>query len=131
MSDGTFSIRRREPKASELAASQMQKDALRAGTYEFFLGASGAGSGLMGIGEGKTKKQKAVARTSSALNGIEEFRVEARRKKRLREYDRLLKAFKYSAALDSVLRKVCSISSMRPPSLIGTNSKSLLRQHSR
>lgn len=47
------------------------------------------------------------------MNGIEhkpsldkdELQIESRRMKRLKEYDKLLKAFKYSAALDSVLRK--------------------------
>jgi U3 small nucleolar RNA-associated protein 15 len=42
----------------------------------------------------------------SAAGDLDEFRVEGRRSKRLKEYDQLLKGFKYSAALDSVLRKV-------------------------
>jgi U3 small nucleolar RNA-associated protein 15 len=37
---------------------------------------------------------------------VDEFKVESRRRRRLKEYDRLLKGFKYSAALDSALRKV-------------------------
>lgn len=97
MSDGTFSIRRRQPKAMEnraVSAPAAQKD-----TYEFFLG---AGTGNIGEGavkgKGKTK--------SKPVGDADEFRVEATRKKRLRRYDKLLKAFKYSAALDSVLEKV-------------------------
>lgn len=43
---------------------------------------------------------------SRPVGDVNEFKVESKRKKRLREYDRLLKGFKYSAALDSVLRKV-------------------------
>jgi U3 small nucleolar RNA-associated protein 15 len=37
---------------------------------------------------------------------VDEFKVESKRRRRLKEYDRLLKGFKYSAALDSALRKV-------------------------
>jgi U3 small nucleolar RNA-associated protein 15 len=95
MSDGTFSVRRRQPKASESNTSQARKDALQQGTYEFFLDAGA-------IGQGRTKtKGKA-----KAIGDPNEFRVETKRRKRLRQYDRLLKEFKYSAALDSVLKKV-------------------------
>lgn len=44
---------------------------------------------------------------SKPIGDVNEIKVEGRRKKKLREYDRLLKNFKYGAALDSVLRKVC------------------------
>jgi U3 small nucleolar RNA-associated protein 15 len=40
------------------------------------------------------------------VGDVNEIKIEGRRKKKLREYDRLLKGFKYRAALDSVLRKV-------------------------
>ncbi|TFK55918.1 WD40 repeat-like protein [Heliocybe sulcata] len=93
MSDGTLSVRRRQPKASEASS-----DALfaAAATFESFLGGS-----LPGIGEGKVKSKV----KSKPVGDVDEMRVESRRRKRLREYDRLLKGFKYSAALDSVLRK--------------------------
>ncbi|KII95153.1 hypothetical protein PLICRDRAFT_96605 [Plicaturopsis crispa FD-325 SS-3] len=84
MSDGTLSVRRRQPKASEGAASDMP----------FSAAALKSGQGHV---KNKTK--------SKPLGDANEFRVESRRKKRLREYDRLLKNFKYSAALDSVMRK--------------------------
>lgn len=58
---------------------------------------------LIHIGEGAVSKQR-----SKAVGDVGEIRVsESRRQKRLKPYDRLLKSFKYSAALDSVLRKVC------------------------
>lgn len=70
---------------------------LKSGTFESFLGGT-----LPAIGQGKVKgKGKA-----KAVGDVDELRVESRRTKRLKEFDRLLKGFKYSAALDSVLRKV-------------------------
>jgi U3 small nucleolar RNA-associated protein 15 len=96
MSDGTLSVRRRQPKASEGGAS-LSAATLKAGTYESFLGVA-----LGDIGQGSTKSRV----KSKALGDANEFRIEQKRKTRLRDYDKLLKNFKYSAALDAVLRKV-------------------------
>ncbi|KAG8218863.1 Trp-Asp repeat-containing protein [Butyriboletus roseoflavus] len=94
MSDGTFSVRQRQQKASESGPDLA--DALKTGTYETFLG-----SALPSVGQGRVK-----TKTESTFHGdVDELRVESRRAPRLREYDRLLKSFKYSAALDAVLRK--------------------------
>ncbi|KAL1659887.1 WD40-repeat-containing domain protein [Schizophyllum commune] len=93
MADGTLSVRRRQLPKKE----QEDEDAglLAGASYEAFLGGSAT------IGQGKVKaKGKA-----KATGDVGEFRVESRRRKRLRDYDRLLKAFKYSAALDAVLKK--------------------------
>ena len=96
-SDGTLSVRRRQQKASEAKASDLAAAAaLHSGAYESFLGA------LPSIGQGHVKSKDKVKPTGD----VNEFRVESKRKKRLQEYDRLLKNFKYSAALDSVLRQV-------------------------
>jgi len=62
------------------------------------LGSKSAGSYPKFQGKGKGKQP-------STAGILDEFRVEQRRQKRLREYDRLLKTFKYAAALDAVLRK--------------------------
>ncbi|OSD04245.1 WD40 repeat-like protein [Trametes coccinea BRFM310] len=97
MSDGTLSVRRRQPKASEPAAQDLFSVAsLRTGAFESFLGGA-----LPEIGRGHVKEKK----KSKPIGDVDELKVESKRKKRLREYDRLLKNFKYSAALDSVLRK--------------------------
>ncbi|KAI0938132.1 hypothetical protein AcV5_001173 [Taiwanofungus camphoratus] len=97
MSDGTLSVRHRQQKSSEAATSDnISSAALRSATFESFLGGV-----LPSIGQGRVREKK----KSKPLGDVDEFRVESRRKKRLREYDRLLKNFKYSAALDSVLRK--------------------------
>ncbi|KAJ8503044.1 hypothetical protein ONZ45_g11194 [Pleurotus djamor] len=97
MSDGTLSVRRRQPKPSESADNPLGLKAnLASGAYEAFLDA-----GAMSIGEGVVKSKG----KAKALGDEDEFRVESRRTKRLKEYDRLLKSFQYSAALDSVLRK--------------------------
>ncbi|KAF5387928.1 hypothetical protein D9615_000452 [Tricholomella constricta] len=89
MSDGTLSVRRRQTKTAEGTAI----DPLLSGTFEAFLGTSFPG----GTVRGKVQ--------SKPLGSVDELRVESRRTKRLKDYDRLLKSFKYSAALDSVLRK--------------------------
>lgn len=94
MSDGTLSVRRRQPKASEASAGDI---AFRSGTFESFLGGT-----LPAIGQGTLKSKT----KSKPIGDVDEFRVESRRTKRLRDYDRLLKSFQYTAALDSVLRKV-------------------------
>ena len=101
MSDGTLSVRRRQPKASEPASQDLFSIAsLRSGAFESFLGGA-----LPTLGQGRVKEKK----KSKPIGDVDELKVESKRKRRLREYDRLLKNFKYSAALDSVLRKVCPL----------------------
>ncbi|KAI5124830.1 hypothetical protein M0805_005460 [Coniferiporia weirii] len=99
MSDGTLSVRRRQAKASESSSSEpFSLASLRSGTFESFLGST-----LPSIGHGRIReKGKAKAKP---VGDVDEFMVEARRRRKLRAYDRLLKNFKYSAALDSVLLK--------------------------
>ncbi|KAI6119301.1 Trp-Asp repeat-containing protein [Pisolithus croceorrhizus] len=94
MSDGTLSVRRRQSKVSE--TSMEYTTALKTGTYETFLGGT---LPLVGQGRVKTKTK------AKAVGDAGELRVESRRVKRLKQYDRFLKAFKYSAALDAVLQK--------------------------
>jgi len=99
MSDGTLSVRRRQPKASE-GVEQPLATALKSAAFETFLGGT-----LPAVGQGRVKSKV----KSKPTGDVDELRIESRRAKRLKEYDRLLKGFKYSAALDSVLRKVCFI----------------------
>lgn len=98
MSDGTLSVRRRQAKPSDMVAGEFEIPlaALKAGAFDSFLGA------LPSIGQGHVMPKG----RSKPAGDVDEFRIEARRKKKLREYDKLLKSFKYSAALDSILRKV-------------------------
>ncbi|KIY49253.1 WD40 repeat-like protein [Fistulina hepatica ATCC 64428] len=93
MSDGTLSVRRRQPKASENAGDG---PSLNAGNYESLLGGY-----IPTVGQGHVRSKV----KSKPLGDVNEFRVERRRTKRLRDYDKLLKSFKYSAALDAVLQK--------------------------
>lgn len=99
MNDGTFSIRRRHPKASEEASSAShapRKDPLQA------------------LLDGDNLPPPRTPASSSTgpkkrrpTKGDEnELKIESKRRKKLRDYDRLLKSFKYSAALDAVLKKV-------------------------
>lgn len=99
MSDGTLSVRRRQPKASE-GTEQPFNAALKSGAFETFLGGT-----LPAVGQGRVKSKVKFKPTGD----VDELRIESRRARRLKEYDRLLKGFKYSAALDAALRKVCSI----------------------
>ncbi|KAN0126840.1 WD40 repeat-like protein [Russula decolorans] len=97
MSDGTLSVRRRQPKASEETSAHglLSEASLRAATLESFLGVS------PGIGQPRVRERT----KNKPVGDVDEFKVESRRRRRLKEYDRLLKGFKYSAALDSALRK--------------------------
>ncbi|KAM6495843.1 WD40-repeat-containing domain protein [Amanita muscaria] len=90
MADGMLSVRYRQPKASEQSMLNSNYPA----TASNFLDISNAGSGIT--------RDKTRPRPTGDAN---EFRVESRRTKRLKDYDKLLKGFKYSAALDAVLRK--------------------------
>jgi U3 small nucleolar RNA-associated protein 15 len=102
MTDGTLSIRRRDPKASEAQTLEEEKEALRHGTFEFFA------TGMLGnVGEGHVKPKLKHVKPQGVPG---ELHVVAPKKKKLKEYDRLLKSFKYRAALDSVLRKVHRLS---------------------
>jgi U3 small nucleolar RNA-associated protein 15 len=98
MSDGTLSVRRRQPKASESSSlDPFSSASLRTGAFESFLGTT-----VPSIGQGHVRQKGKPKPAGDA----DELRVESKRRKRLKEYDKLLKGFKYSAALDSVLRKV-------------------------
>ncbi|KAI0774266.1 WD40 repeat-like protein [Fomes fomentarius] len=97
MSDGTLSVRRRQPKASEPATQDLFSVAsLRSGAFESFLGGA-----IPTLGQGRVKEKK----KSKTVGDMDELKVESQRTKHLRDYDKLLKNFRYSAALDSVLRK--------------------------
>jgi U3 small nucleolar RNA-associated protein 15 len=102
MSDGSLSVRRRQPKPSEGAANAAKSSG--AGVYEFYMGGSSFALGSKGAGSRPKPQSKGKQPATAGI--LDEFRVEQRRQKRLREYDRLLKTFKYAAALDAVLRKV-------------------------
>lgn len=90
MSDGTLSIRRRDPKAGEL--SQEDQNRVDAPAIIADLNLDGASS--------RQRHQLRPFRDPG------EQRVDAQTSKKLKEYDKLLKSFKYSSALDSVLKKV-------------------------
>lgn len=92
MSDGTLSVRRRQPKGAEV---QEQVD-----FSDIYVDIPGDLS--------------PVARRSlpKATRDAGELRMVTQPVKKLKEYDKLLKAFKYSAALDTVLKKVLVLSTI-------------------
>jgi len=105
MTDGSFSIRRRQPKASEAADEAARKETLRSGSYEFFMGGD-----FEHIGEGRGRKPKvprgAPATSQGLLGRSEEVKVRQEKRKKLRRYDVMLKRFQYGAALDAALQSV-------------------------
>ena len=66
----------------EMAAQRRADTEIRGGSYQWFIRGKGH------IGE------------------VDDFKVETRRKKRLRDYDKFLKCFQYANALDAVLSTV-------------------------
>ena len=88
MSDGTLSVRRRQPKGAEV-----QEQINSSENYVDI-----------------PSDLNPVARRSppKATRDAGELRMVTQPVKKLKEYDKLLKAFKYSAALDTVLKKVFS-----------------------
>lgn len=97
MSDGTLSVRRRDAKAKEAAEEEAKQAAIANGAYEYFADMEAV------FGRGHVKAKGAAL--GPVIGPADEFRVETRRKERLRDYDRYLKSFKYSAALDAALKK--------------------------
>lgn len=96
MTDGTLSVRRRELKAAEQAAADAEQKAIQGGAYEYFADMEAVFA--RGLRKAKGKDLGPVVGPS------DEIRVESKRLARLAQYDKYLKAFKYSAALDAAMR---------------------------
>ena len=92
MSDGTLSVRRRQPKGAEVQEQVNPSD--------IYVDIPG--------------DLNPVARRflPKARSDAGELRMTTRPVKKLKEYDKLLKTFKYSAALDSILKKVLILSTI-------------------
>jgi len=85
MSDGTLSVRRRQPKATEAQGEQVNSSDIYAD-----------------IPDDLRPARKGLPK---ATRDVGELRMVTQPVKKLKDYDKLLKAFKYSAALDTVLKK--------------------------
>ncbi|EPQ26377.1 uncharacterized protein PFL1_06025 [Pseudozyma flocculosa PF-1] len=106
MADGTLCIRKRDVKASEVEQREMERAAMNAGAYEYFMaGQVGIGGAGAGGGGAASAKGRAGAAQPALRSAQDDFRVESVRKRKLADYDKLLKAFRYSDALDAALRK--------------------------
>ncbi|KAG5460794.1 MAG: UTP15 C terminal-domain-containing protein [Olpidium bornovanus] len=86
MSTGLLSIRQRQVAAPEVAARQKDEKELHGGSYKWFVRGKGHAA------------------------APDDFRIESKRRKALKDYDKYLKAFQYGNALDAAL-------SMHPPAL--------------
>ncbi|KAJ3510074.1 hypothetical protein NLJ89_g4879 [Agrocybe chaxingu] len=84
MSDGTLSVRRRQAKSEEISQTQTTISTLATDINFTSL----------------PPKHQVKASPDAG-----EIRIKSQTSKKLKEYDRLLKSFKYSAALDCVLKK--------------------------
>jgi U3 small nucleolar RNA-associated protein 15 len=100
MTDGTLSVRRRDPKASEVSAADAKRSALSTGAFEYFADFESA---FASIGQPKTRK---AGRKTEVVGPVDEFRVESVKRRKLKDYDKFLKTFQYGAALDAVMMKV-------------------------
>ena len=98
MSDGTLSVRRRQPKGAEVQEQVNSSD-----IYVDIPGHLNPAS------------RRSLPK---ATRDAGELRMVTQPVKKLKEYDKLLKAFKYSAALDTVLKKVLILSTIAGLSLI-------------
>jgi U3 small nucleolar RNA-associated protein 15 len=98
MTDGTLSVRRRDAKASEAAAEDAKQAAIAGGAYDFFADMETV------FGKGHVKAKRGDL--APVVGPADEFRVETRRREKLRPFDKYLKAFKYGAALNAALQKV-------------------------
>ncbi|OCF58551.1 U3 small nucleolar RNA-associated protein 15 [Kwoniella mangroviensis CBS 10435] len=98
LTDGTLSVRRRDPKASEITEDTTSNNlSIVGGSYEYFADMEQ----IFGKGYLKAKKSE----LPPAKGDVDEYRVETRRKRKLKEFDRYLKGFKYQAALDAGTKK--------------------------
>ncbi|TIA84980.1 hypothetical protein E3P99_04096 [Wallemia hederae] len=93
LSDGTLAIRRRQAKGVEVAEKIAEKEAMKSGLYEYMQEAHAV----------KPATQTSV-RTEGNL-AHDEFKIEPIRRLKLKEFDRYLKKFQYSEALDVTLSK--------------------------
>lgn len=107
MTDGTLSVRRRDPKASEVAEEEAKQAALSNGSYEYFADMEA----VFGQGHVKAKGKD----LPPVVGPADEFKVERRRQEKLRPFEKHLKSFKYSAALDAGLKKVSTHVRVRIP----------------
>jgi len=98
MTDGTLSVRRRDAKATETAEEEAKQAALSSGSYEYFAEMES----VFGTGHVKAKGKD----RAPVVGPADEFKVERRRREKLKPFEKQLKAFKYSAALDAGLAKV-------------------------
>ncbi len=99
MLDGTLSVRRRDPKPSETLAQDQMNQSLSTGAYEYFTDMEQI------FGKGYIKPRK--SELGPVVGPADEFKVETKRVARLKEFDKALKRFKYGAALDAGMKKVC------------------------
>lgn len=104
MTDGTLAVRRRDPKASEATAGDAKQAAISAGSYEYFADMEA----VFGKGHIKAKGKD----LPQVVGAADEFKVESRRQEKLKDFDKHLKGFRYSAALDSGLKKVSVFSTV-------------------
>ena len=118
MTDGTLAVRRRDAKAAEESAAAAKEKALQSGAYEFFTDMEA----VFGTGHVKQKGKDAPP----VIGPSDEFKVESRRRAKLKEFDRHLKGFKYASALDAGLKPVrlctCGTAARGAPSDSSTTS---------
>ncbi|ORX62440.1 WD40 repeat-like protein [Hesseltinella vesiculosa] len=96
MANGLLSIRQRQLKSSEKAAKLQTQEFMQAGGYKYFM------RGQANFPGTPRNKQQTTPEQHSLLQ--EDFTVERIRRKRLAKYDRYLRSFEFTKALDEALK---------------------------
>lgn len=91
MADGTLCVRKRDVRKAEEEARALERSAI-------------AGGGIEALIPSEPSQRTEAEEKSAALARGDDIRAETVRTRRLKPYDKLLKAFRYSEALDAVLR---------------------------
>ncbi|CAO1627351.1 unnamed protein product [Sympodiomycopsis kandeliae] len=95
MADGTLCVRKRQVSKTEEESRAIERNTITGGGMEAFLNAQ------------ENVPSAALTNSTSQRDRLlknDDIRAETVRSKKLKPYDKLMKAFKYSEALDAVLR---------------------------
>lgn len=93
MADGTLCVRKRDVRKAEEEARAVERNAI-----------TGGGGGLEAFLPYASEAREGAEARRSALSKGDDVRAETVRVRKLKPYDKLMKAFRYSEALDATLR---------------------------
>lgn len=95
--DGTLTVRQRTLTSKEVGTRTQNREILASGAYEYMIAGASQNIRIHNVSDQDGP--------SAATSSVKEVKVKSSKRKRLKEWDRLLKAFRYSDALDSVVQR--------------------------